>query len=177
MSVLLPPAGIAGFVLEGLSAGAATGLAVAGAAILTGLYLLKPRRRRVVVAFAPLWLPGAGERRSERWARRLRRWLSLALQMIVLALLLLAAADPRPGAADAAGRTIVVLVDRSASMSATDEPEARLGAARAKAREIVGGLGRADRALVAAFAADVTAGSGFEADAGRLTRAIDDVSP
>jgi hypothetical protein len=176
MGALLP-VGFAGFVLEGLTAGAAAGLAVAGAAILTGLYLLKPRRRRVVVAFAPLWIAGAGERRSEQWARRLRRWLSLALQMVVLALLLLAAADPRPGVADAEGRTVVVLVDRSASMSATDEPGTRLGAARAKAREIVAGLGRADRALVASFAADVTAGSGFEADAGRLARAIDDVSP
>jgi hypothetical protein len=173
----LPPVGFAGFVLEGLSSGAAAGLAVAGAAILTGLYLLKPRRRRVVVAFAPLWMAGAGERRSEQWARRLRRWLSLVLQMGVLALLLLAAADPRPGAADAAGRTVVVLIDRSASMSATDETDTRLGAARAKAREIALGLGRDDRALVASFAADVTAGSGFEADAGRLVRAIDDVSP
>jgi hypothetical protein len=173
----LPPVGFAGFVLEGLSSGAAGGLAVAGAAILTGLYLLKPRRRRVVVAFAPLWMAAAGERRSERWARRLRRWLSLALQLVVLALLLVAAADPRPSAAEAAGRTVVVLVDRSASMSATDEPGTRLGAAREKAREIVGGLGHADRALVASFAADVTAGSGFEADAGRLARAIDDVSP
>jgi hypothetical protein len=167
----LLPIGFAGLVLEGLSAGAATGLAVAGAAILTGLYLLKPRRRRVVVAFAPLWLPGAGERRSERWARRLRRWLSLALQAVVFGLLLVGAADPRPGAADRAGRTVVVLVDRSASMSATDEPGTRLGAARERARALMTGLGHGDRALVASFAADVTAESGFETDAGRLSRA------
>ncbi|HVU50905.1 MAG TPA: hypothetical protein VHL80_09480, partial [Polyangia bacterium] len=51
------PLAVAGLVLEGLSASATAGLAVAGAAVLTGLYLLKPRRRRVVVAFAPLWLP------------------------------------------------------------------------------------------------------------------------
>ena len=181
MGGLLPlgstPLAFAGLVLEGLSVGATAGLAIAGAAILTGLYLLKPRRRRVVVAFAPLWLPGAGERRSERWARRLRRWLSLALQALVFGLLLLGAADPRPGSADRAGRTVVVLVDRSASMSATDEPGTRLGAARARARALVTGLGRADRALVAAFAGDVTAGSGFETDARRLSRALDAVTP
>lgn len=171
------PVGFAGLVLGSLSAGATAGLAVAGAAILTGLYLLKPRRRRVIVAFAPLWLGGPGERRSERWARRLRRWLSLALQALVFGLLLLAAADPRPGSADAGGRTIVVLIDRSASMSATDEPGTRLGAARERARALIAGLGRADRALVASFAADVTAGSGFEADAGRLRRAVDAVTP
>jgi len=166
-----------GFALEGLSAGAAAGLALAGAAILTGLYLLKPRRRRVIVAFAPLWLPGAGERRSERWARKLRRWLSLALAALVFGLLLLAAADPRPTAADRAGRAVVVLIDRSASMAATDEPGSRLGAARAQARALVAGLGAHDRALVASFAADVTAETGFETDASRLARAIDAVAP
>jgi hypothetical protein len=171
------PFGPGGLVLEGLSSGAAFGLAVAGAAILTGLYLLKPRRRRVVVAFAPLWLPGAGERRSERWARRLRRWLSLALQAVIFGLLLLAAADPRPLTADRAGRSVVVLVDRSASMSATDEPGTRLGVARERARALVTGLGPADRALVASFAADVTAESGFETDPRRLARALDAVSP
>ena len=166
-----------GLALEGLSAGVAVGLAVAGAAVLTGLYLLKPRRRRVVVAFAPLWLPGAGERRSERWARRLRRWLSLALQALVFGLLLFAAADPRPVAANRAGRTVVILVDRSASMSATDEPGTRLGAARERARALVTGLGPADRALVASFAADVAAESGFETDPRRLERAVAAVSP
>ena len=166
-----------GFALEGLSAGAAAGLALAGAAILTGLYLLQPRRRRVIVAFAPLWLPGAGERRSERWARKLRRWLSLALAALVFGLLLLAAADPRPMTADRAGRAVVILIDRSASMAATDEPGSRLGAARAQARALVAGLGAHDRALVASFAADVTAETGFEADASRLARAIDAVAP
>ncbi|HTA18109.1 MAG TPA: BatA and WFA domain-containing protein [Polyangia bacterium] len=166
----------AGLALEGLSAGAAVGLAVAGAVALTGLYLLRPRRQRVVVAFAPLWAPGAGERRSERWARKLRRWLSLALQLAIFGLLLLAAADPRPAGADRAGRTVVVLVDRSASMSATDEPGTRLAVARTMARALVAGLGPADRALVASFAADVTVGSGFETDAGRLGRAVDRVT-
>ena len=170
------PLGLAGLVLEGLSAGATAGLAIAGAALLTGLYLLKPRRRRVVVAFAPLWLPAAGERRSERWARRLRRWLSLALQALVFGLLLTGAADPRPGAPDGAGRTLVVLVDRSASMSATDEPGSRLAAARERARALVAGLGRGDRALVASFAADVAAESGFESDPQRLARAVDAVT-
>jgi hypothetical protein len=168
--------GAAGLALEGLSAGAALGLAVAGAVALTGLYLLRPRRRRVVVAFAPLWAPGAGERRSERWARKLRRWLSLALQLAIFALLLLAAADPRPVGADRAGHTVVVLIDRSASMSATDEPGTRLAVARATARALVTGLAPADRALVASFAADVTVGSGFETDAGQLARAVDRVS-
>jgi hypothetical protein len=169
--------GAGGFVLGGLAPGAAVAIAAAGAAALTALYLLRLRRRRVVVPFAPLWLPHAGERRSERLARRLRRWLSLALQLTIFALLLVAAADPRPAAADRAGRSVVVLVDRSASMSATDEPGTRLAAARARARAVVDGLGSADRALVASFAADVVVETGFEADTSRLRRAVAAIAP
>jgi hypothetical protein len=169
--------GAGGLVLGGLAPGAVAAIAAAGAAALTALYLLRLRRRRVVVPFAPLWLPHAGDRRSERLARRLRRWLSFALQLTIFALLLIAAADPRPAAADRAGRSLVVLVDRSASMSATDEPGSRLAAARARARAIVDGLAGADRALVASFAADVVVETGFEADAGRLRRAVAAIAP
>lgn len=171
--------GLLGLALEGLSMATATGLALGGAAALTALYLLNPRRRRVVVAFAPLWQPAAGERRAVRWARRLRRWLSLALQLVVFGLLLFAAADPRPAGADAAGRSVVVLVDRSASMAATDEPSSRLATAREEAKRWLAGLGGPDRALVASFGAEVAAESGFEPavdGAGRLARAIDRVS-
>lgn len=171
------PLAWAGLALQGLPAGAAAGLAVAGLVALTGLYLLRPRRRRVVVAFAPLWVPAAGERGAERWARKLRRWLSLALQLAIFGLLLTAAADPRPAAAEKEGCTIVVLVDRSASMSATDEPGTRLGAARAGARAFLAGLGTRDRALVAAFAGDVTAETGLETDPERLTLAVAGIEP
>src|SRR5437899_1623047 len=160
--------GLAGWVLSGLSAGAGAAIALGGAAALTGLYLLKLRRRRVVVPFAPLWIPQGGDRRSERWARRLRRWLSLAVQLALFGLILLAAAAPVPAAADRAGRSLLILIDRSASMSASDEPGTRLGAARARAQALVAGMAAADRALIASFAAGVTAESGFESDPARL---------
>ena len=94
------------------------------------------------------------------------------------ALLLLAAVDPRPAAADRAGRSLVVLIDRSASMSARDGTgDAARRGPRARATAIVDGLAAADRALVASFASDAVAESGFEADAGRLRRAVAAVAP
>ncbi len=167
---------IFGLTLAGLPAGAAAAIALVGAAALTGLYLLKLRRRRVVVPFAPLWAAALGETQSERLSRRLRRWLSLALQMLFGALVLLAAVDPRPAEADRAGRSVLILIDRSASMSATDEPGSRLGSARRVARGIVAGLGPADRAMVATFASGVAAETGFEADVRSLEGAIDEVT-
>lgn len=163
--------------LTGLSTGAAGAIAAVGAGLFTGLYLLKLRRRRVVVSFSPLWMPQFGERRYQRWARRLRRWLSLLLQLMFLALVLVAAADPRPAGVGGAGRHVVILIDRSASMSARDEPGTRLGRARQLANDFVVGLDGADRAMVVSFAAGVTAESGFEADAGRLRSATAAITP
>ncbi|HSY37944.1 MAG TPA: VWA domain-containing protein [Polyangia bacterium] len=165
-----------------LSTTGAALIGVAGAAVITALYLLRLRRRRVVVAFAPLWLGAAGAERAARRTRRLRHWLSLALALGLFAAILLGAVDlgrerPGRGALDRGGRSVVLLIDRSASMSATDEAGSRLAAARRRAEELVGGLAPADRALVASFAADATAESGFESDPRRLSRAVAGVAP
>src|SRR5213076_1878210 len=106
---------------------AAVAVAV-GAVAITVLYLIRLRPRRMVVPFAPLWLAAAGPRRTTSWARRLRDLLSLTLALALLGLVLLAAVDPRPPAADRAGRSIVVLIDRSASMSAREGSGTRLDA-------------------------------------------------
>jgi hypothetical protein len=164
--------------LSGTPSGAAlAGVGAAGAATIIALYLVHLRRRRVVVPFVPLWLGLAGEARATRAARRLRHWLSLALAVALYGALWLGAADPRPAAVDRAGRSLVILIDRSASMSARDVPGTRLGAAKARALEIADGLRATDRALVASFAADAMAESGFETDPKHLARAIDAVTP
>src|SRR5678816_1705944 len=129
-----------------LSASAVLAATAIGAAVIGVLYLIRLRRRRVVVSFAPLWLDAAGPRRTTSWARRLRDLLSLMLALTLLGLLLLAAVDPRPSAADRAGRSLVILIDRSASMSARDGSGTRLDAARARATAIIDGLAGADRA-------------------------------
>jgi hypothetical protein len=159
-----------------LPAPAALAVAAAGAVAIAALYLLRLRRRRMIVAFAPLWLGAAGDPRASRRAQRLRHWISLALALAILATLWLGAVDPQPPAIDRRGRSLVVLIDRSASMSATDEPGTRLGAARREAARLVGGLAPSDRALIASFADEAQAESGFEADPSRLTRAISAIS-
>jgi hypothetical protein len=174
--------GLARFIDGPLPGAAAAAVGVAGAAALTALYLLRLRRRRVVVAFAPLWLGAIGDERATRRTRRLRHWLSLALALALFAAILSGAVDLdrgplARGAPERGGRSLVLLIDRSASMSATDEAGSRLGAARRRADEIIAGLTGADRALVASFAAEAMAESGFESDPHRLARAIAGVPP
>src|SRR3954452_12718674 len=140
-----------GYVLGGLSWGAAAGVAAVGTAAGVALYLLRERERRIRVAFVPLWEPEAGSRRIERLGRRLRRWLSLALQLVLLWLLLLALVGSPPAATAPPGRSWVVLVDRSASMGARRGDRARISEARQQAHRVIDALGADDRILIASF--------------------------
>jgi hypothetical protein len=160
-----------------LSGTAIAAIAAAGAAVLVGLHLLRVFRREIVVPYAPLWLGAPATERATRFARRLRRLLSLLLALAIFGLVLLGAADRAPSRDAGHGRSLVILVDRSASMSARDEPGTRLAAARRRAAELTAGLYPADRALVASFAADAIADSGFESDPARLSRAIEAIRP
>ena len=68
----------------------------AGAVAITALYLLRMRRRQVVVPFAALWQRVTRESDTRRLWKRLRRLLSWLLQIGLLALLCAALGDPRP---------------------------------------------------------------------------------
>ncbi len=152
-------------------AGALAGLAV------VALYLLKQRRRRVLVPFAPLWARVIEERPSAKLFERLRRLLSLLLQLVLLALLVVALGDPRPAGASRRGRTTVLLLDASASLSATDVPGGRAAAAREAARRIVRAMGPDDRMLVAQMDAEVTALTPVTDDLAALESAVSSYRP
>lgn len=118
------------------------------AALTTVLYILKLRRRAVAVPFARIWDTVLRDKESSELFSQLRRWLSLLLQLALVAALVLALGDPRLGVMATDGRNIVVLMDASASMKATDETPSRLERAKAEARRLVKGLGVSDRAVI-----------------------------
>ncbi len=151
---------------------ATLGALFGGAALVTTvLYILKLRRRRVFVPFAPLWQRVLLDDDANQLFSQLKRWLSLALQLLLLALLVLALGDPRWGSKND-GRHILVLVDTSASMKSTDVAPSRLGAAKIQLLKLVQGLGAADRMLIAKMDAGVTPLSSMTADLGDLTEAV-----
>src|SRR5450755_2876567 len=113
------------------------------------LYILKLRRRVVAVPFSPLWQRILRDKEATSLFSQLKRLLSLLLQLALLALLLLALGDPRAAQNLIEGRNIVVLVDASASMQATDVAPSRLEAARERVRTMVRGLSGTDRMLIA----------------------------
>lgn len=130
---------------------ASTLLAIAGgmAALTVLLYILKLRRRPVSVPFSPLWKRVLKDKESTQLFSQLKRLLSLLLQLAMIALLILALGDPRLSDRLVEGRNIVVLVDTSASMKASDVEPSRIEVARKKVTELVSGLGATDRMLIA----------------------------
>jgi hypothetical protein len=137
------------------------------------LYVLKLRRRVVAVPFAPLWERILRDKEATTLFSKLKRLLSLLLQLALLAMLVLALGDPRAAESLLKGRTVVVLVDASASMQATDVGPSRIAAARDEVKRVIRGLGGADRMLVAQMDAMVTPLGPMTADTSALEREVD----
>jgi len=148
-------------------------LGVAGAAVV-GLYILKLRRRPVAVPFEKLWERILKDKEATSLFSRLKRLLSLLVQLLILAALVLALGDPRTAVEVVKGRTLVVLVDTSASMKAKDGDggKTRLDTAKDELKKLVKGLGASDRMLVASMDAVVTPLSPLTSDTGTLDDAI-----
>src|SRR6185312_11196725 len=129
--------------------------AIAGAIVIPSLlilYFLKLRRREFSVPSTLLWKKAIQDLQVNAPFQKLRRNLLLILQMILLCLLLLALSRPVTFYQPGAGKNTVILIDRSASMSATDvNGKSRLDEAKKRAKELVNTIERGGTAMVIAF--------------------------
>jgi hypothetical protein len=120
---------------------------------LVSLYLLKVRLRRLTVPTMIFWRHVFQEKQARSLWQRLRHLLSLLLQLLLLALIVLGLAQPFFAGDTADARRFVLILDNSASMKATDVEPTRLDKARDEARRFISTLRFLDEAAV------VTAGS------------------
>ncbi len=118
------------------------------AAPVIGFYILKIRPRRAPVSTLMFWRRIHEDRKPRSLWRRLRHLLSLLLQLVFLSLLVAAVADPLFRWQQARSRRIVIVVDDSAGMAATDVVPSRLESARARARAIIEGMRQGDEASI-----------------------------
>ena len=162
-------------ILAGLPFATIAAIFGAAAAFATALYILKLRRRTVAVPFSKLWEKILRDKEATSLFSRLKRLLSLLVQLALLALLAFALGDPRAAATLIKGRNLVVIVDASASMQATDVAPAknRLEAAKDEVKKIIRGLGGSDRMLIAQMDAAVTPLGPTSSDTSELERALD----
>lgn len=115
------------------------------------LYMLRARREPRIVPSVLLWERAARDLVARIPVRRLERNLLLLLQILAIAVVALALARPSVALPGLVGDAVVVVVQTTASMQATDEPPSRFAAAQRKALALLGRLGtRQPAALIAA---------------------------
>ena len=152
--------------------------AAAIAAALTVLaYIIKMRRRRFEVPFSSLWKRVLEQRDANSLFKQLKRLLSLLLALAILALLFVAMLGPTLGLRDHRARTVVILLDASASMKATDGDGdrpglTRMARARERAQDLLDSLGGGDLAMVMRVDGQATPLSRFEADRPLLRKIV-----
>ena len=142
-----------------------------------GMYMLKLRRDRAVVSSTLLWSRLLTDVEANAPWQRLRRSLLLLLQLLLVAIIALLAARPFLERPAGLARDIVLVMDTSASMGATDVSPTRLGAAKVAAIDALRDLPTGGR--VSVIAADRTARIVVNetTDLGRVRQALDELQP
>ncbi len=107
---------------------------------IVALYILKVRLRRVPVSTNLFWKQIYDEKPPRSIWQHFRHLFSLLLQLLLLLLIVLAIADPYFSWQVLQARRLVLVIDNSASMRATDVLPSRLEAAKSAAQQIVDGL-------------------------------------
>lgn len=112
------------------------------------LYMLRLRRRETEVSSTYLWRQLLQDREANAPWQRLRRNLLLLLQLLTLALLIFALMRPFVEIPTVTTGRIVLLLDASASMNATDVAPSRFAAAQQEALTIASALSAQDSMTV-----------------------------
>ncbi len=114
-------------------------------------YILKIRLRRVPVSTILFWRQIFEEKKPRSLWQRLRHLISLLVQLVFLALLVGALAQPFFAWEVDAARRVVLVIDNSASMNATDVEPNRLARAKELGQRVIDGLrARDEMAIIAA---------------------------
>ncbi|GAB4494152.1 MAG: BatA and WFA domain-containing protein [Anaerolineales bacterium] len=120
---------------------APAGLALLALAIpILLLYMLKLRRKPVQVSSILLWQRLLRDQQANTPWQKLKRNLLLFLQLLILAALAFALARPALPTPVVASGTVIVLLDASASMNATDVSPTRFEAARRAVGTLINSL-------------------------------------
>jgi hypothetical protein len=150
-------------------------LALLGLAFLplvVAFWMLKLRRTERTVSSTLLWQRFGEDLQANAPWQQLRRSFLLALQLLLVILLALLAAQPFVERPATLARDLVVVIDASASMAATDVAPSRLDAARELALEALRDLPAGGRVSVVAAGATPRVVANATSDMGRVRAAL-----
>ncbi len=138
-------------------------------------YFLKLRRPRLQIPSLVLWQQVLADQRVNSPFQKFKRNLLLFLQLLLLALIVLAAMQPFLRREAARTEKLPILIDTSASMAARDTPggPTRLDLAKTRARERIDTLLPGQELCLIAFSDSARALTGFTSDTRQLRTALD----
>jgi hypothetical protein len=140
-------------------------------------YILKIRLRQVPVSTTIFWRQIYDEKRPRSLWQHLRHLISLLIQLLWLILLVLALAEPFFNWEVLQARRVILVVDNSASMNATDVAPTRLAAAKETGRQTILGLRFRDEMAIIAAGTQPQVVCGLTGHERTLQRALDNIAP
>src|SRR5262249_43557706 len=129
----LPAQRIPEVTLSGIPALWVAALAAVAVTVVLLLFTIRWRLPQRVIGTVALWKQVGAKRRGSGRLGMIEQLVSLLLQITIALLLVLAAGQPRFGCQSAAGRRVVMVLDRSASMGTQERVETRMDLARTRA--------------------------------------------
>jgi hypothetical protein len=137
------------------------------------LYMLKLRRKQVQVSSTFLWMQLLRDQQANAPWQKLKRNLLLILQLLILTALVIALARPAIRVPAVASGSVIVLLDASASMNATDVSPSRFEEARKAADALIDGLTSASSMTLILVADTPQTLISAETDKSALRQALD----
>lgn len=154
------------------------GLGLAAIAIpIILLYMLKLRRKQAQVSSTLLWERLLRDKQANAPWQKLKRNLLLFLQLLILAALVFAFARPILQTPAVASGAVIVLLDASASMNATDVSPTRFEAARQTVQALIDGLTADSHMTLILVSGTPHAMTSSETDRAVLKRALAAAAP
>jgi hypothetical protein len=141
------------------------------------LYFLKLKRRPLEVPSTYLWHKSVEDLHVNSIWQRLRNNLLLYLQLVVVLFIVLALLRPSWQALHLAGNRLVLLIDNSASMQATDVKPSRLEEAKRRAYELIDQMHAGDSAMLISFSDTARVEQNFTDNRQQLREALAAIKP
>lgn len=146
-------------------------------AAIVALYFLKLKRQPLEVPSTYLWSRTIEDLHVNSIWQRLRQSLLLFLQLLLIAILMVACLRPGWRGARLTGDRFIFLVDASASMTATDVPPNRLEAAKQQILGLIAQMQSEDAALVISFSDVARVEQSFTSNRSLLRQKVNQIQP
>jgi hypothetical protein len=145
--------------------------------LLVLLYFLKLKRKPVEVPSTFLWKKSIEDLHVNSLFQWLRNNILLILQLLVLLALIYAILAPRLHGSGGMGKYYILMIDNSASMSATDLGESRLEWAKAEAIKEIDSASDDDVGMLIVFNSRAEIRQSYTKNRGALRQRVRDIEP